>query len=162
MRHAEPRSPFHLLRRSIRRTVKAGDNAVNGDVLLYVLSYGHLTFEHRLLNLGNTRPSPWTRQITADIARTFPSHPFFTEKEGVGQHVLYNVIKAYSCFDQEVGYCQGNCAMLSGTHGVAAGSLLGWSPLLRLVASTKNLVLSQFGIPFPRRCWRTEHISSTC
>eukprot|EP00729_Bicosta_minor_P007321 gene7321-11690_t len=58
-------------------------------------------------------PSSWSRQITADIARTFPSHPFFTEKEGVGQHVLFNVIKAYSCFDQEVGYCQGSAFIVA-------------------------------------------------
>eukprot|EP00039_Didymoeca_costata_P014402 m.232020 g.232020 ORF g.232020 m.232020 type:complete len:436 (+) comp16015_c0_seq3:390-1697(+) len=53
-------------------------------------------------------PSQWARQINADIARTYPSHPFLAEKDGFGQQTLFNVIKAYSCYDSEVGYCQGS------------------------------------------------------
>ena len=43
-------------------------------------------------------PSDWDAKITADIARTFPAHPFFEEKDGVGQQSLFNVIKAYVFF----------------------------------------------------------------
>lgn len=48
------------------------------------------------------------KQIRLDISRTFPNHNFFAEREGMGQEVLFNVIKAYSMYDTEVGYCQGS------------------------------------------------------
>ena len=46
--------------------------------------------------------------IRRDIARTYPEHDFFKEKDGLGQEALFNVIKAYSLHDREVGYCQGS------------------------------------------------------
>lgn len=52
--------------------------------------------------------SPHEKQINRDIARTFPSHEAFKQKAGVGQANLYRVIKAYSNYDTEVGYCQGS------------------------------------------------------
>lgn len=39
--------------------------------------------------------------------RTFPAHPYFMQTLGPGQLALFNVLKAYSLLDQEVGYCQG-------------------------------------------------------
>merc|ERR1719422_2790744 len=45
--------------------------------------------------------------IRRDIARTYPEHDFFKKKGGVGQEALFNVMKAYSIHDREVGYCQG-------------------------------------------------------
>ncbi|XP_032230269.1 EVI5-like protein isoform X2 [Nematostella vectensis] len=48
------------------------------------------------------------RMIKRDIARTFPDHSFFKDKDGIGQGTLFNVIKAYSIYDKEVGYCQGS------------------------------------------------------
>lgn len=39
--------------------------------------------------------------------RTFPTHPYFSTQLGAGQLSLYNILKAYSLLDQEVGYCQG-------------------------------------------------------
>lgn len=32
---------------------------------------------------------------------------YFKEPGGEGQEMLFNVIKAYSLFDPQVGYCQG-------------------------------------------------------
>ncbi|XP_052850676.1 ecotropic viral integration site 5 ortholog isoform X4 [Drosophila gunungcola] len=46
--------------------------------------------------------------IRRDIARTYPEVEFFKEKDGPGQEALFNVIKAYSLHDREVGYCQGS------------------------------------------------------
>lgn len=46
--------------------------------------------------------------IRRDIARTYPEHDFFKEKDGLGQEALFNVMKAYSIHDREVGYCQGS------------------------------------------------------
>lgn len=48
------------------------------------------------------------RVIRRDIARTYPEHDFFKEKDGTGQEALFNVMKAYSLHDREVGYCQGS------------------------------------------------------
>ncbi|XP_018421569.1 PREDICTED: TBC1 domain family member 4 isoform X2 [Nanorana parkeri] len=45
--------------------------------------------------------------ILVDLGRTFPTHPYFSTQLGAGQLSLYNLLKAYSLLDQEVGYCQG-------------------------------------------------------
>ncbi|THH05523.1 hypothetical protein EW146_g9881 [Bondarzewia mesenterica] len=47
------------------------------------------------------------KAITRDLGRTFPHHAFFTDGQGIGQENLFNVLKAYSLYDPEVGYCQG-------------------------------------------------------
>ncbi|KAK6195334.1 hypothetical protein SNE40_000788 [Patella caerulea] len=54
------------------------------------------------------KTSPFEKLIRRDIARTFPDHDFFKEKDGLGQESLFNVMKAYSLHDREVGYCQGS------------------------------------------------------
>ncbi|EJD52677.1 RabGAP/TBC [Auricularia subglabra TFB-10046 SS5] len=51
--------------------------------------------------------SPHERAIKRDLGRTFPNHEFFTDGSGVGQGNLFNVLKAYSLHDPDVGYCQG-------------------------------------------------------
>lgn len=45
--------------------------------------------------------------ILRDIPRTYPELEFFKDG-GRGQQSLFNVIKAYSIHDKEVGYCQGS------------------------------------------------------
>ena len=45
--------------------------------------------------------------ISIFTGRTFPSHPYFSPQLGHGQLCLFNVLKAYSVLDEEVGYCQG-------------------------------------------------------
>ncbi|KAI5734410.1 hypothetical protein M8J77_006140 [Diaphorina citri] len=45
--------------------------------------------------------------ILLDLGRTFPSHPYYSSPLGPGQLSLFNVLKAYSLLDPEVGYCQG-------------------------------------------------------
>ncbi|XP_067129865.1 ecotropic viral integration site 5 ortholog-like isoform X2 [Centruroides vittatus] len=52
--------------------------------------------------------SPCEKVILRDIARTYPEHEYFREKNGPGQESLFNVMKAYSLYDSEVGYCQGS------------------------------------------------------
>ncbi|KAI9472252.1 MAG: rab-GTPase-TBC domain-containing protein [Benjaminiella poitrasii] len=49
--------------------------------------------------------SVYEKAITRDLHRTFPHHPFF--QSAAGQESLFNVVKAYSIHDPEVGYCQG-------------------------------------------------------
>ncbi|XP_054158022.1 ecotropic viral integration site 5 ortholog-like isoform X2 [Oppia nitens] len=50
--------------------------------------------------------------IKRDIARTYPEHDFFKEKGSPGQEGLFNVMKAYSIYDSEVGYCQGSAFLV--------------------------------------------------
>lgn len=45
--------------------------------------------------------------ILIDLGRTFPNHPYFSGALGPGQLGLFNLLKAYSILDTEVGYCQG-------------------------------------------------------
>ncbi|KAJ3790763.1 rab-GTPase-TBC domain-containing protein [Lentinula aff. detonsa] len=47
------------------------------------------------------------KAILRDLGRTFPHHDYFTDGQGIGQENLYNVLKAYSIYDPQVGYCQG-------------------------------------------------------
>ncbi|KAF7288670.1 ABC1-domain-containing protein [Mycena chlorophos] len=47
------------------------------------------------------------KSITRDLGRTFPHHDYFNNGQGIGQENLFNVLKAYSLYDELVGYCQG-------------------------------------------------------
>ncbi|KAI8074591.1 rab-GTPase-TBC domain-containing protein [Gongronella butleri] len=49
--------------------------------------------------------SVYEKAILRDLERTFPHHEYFQSKDG--QDALFNVVKAYSLFDPETGYCQG-------------------------------------------------------
>ncbi|KAI8332688.1 rab-GTPase-TBC domain-containing protein [Chlamydoabsidia padenii] len=62
--------------------------------------------EHQYIDLLRTS-SPYDKMIQRDLARTFPGHDYFKEQDGAGQEGLYNVVRAYSVYDTEVGYCQG-------------------------------------------------------
>eukprot|EP00753_Platysulcus_tardus_P015576 PLAT5099.1.p1 GENE.PLAT5099.1~~PLAT5099.1.p1 ORF type:complete len:395 (+),score=148.95 PLAT5099.1:133-1317(+) len=63
---------------------------------------------------------PCERDISVDVHRTFPHHALFQrESEGrpaAGERRLFRVLKAYSRWNPEVGYCQG--------MNFVAGSLL--------------------------------------
>uniref|UniRef100_H2YCK6 Rab-GAP TBC domain-containing protein n=1 Tax=Ciona savignyi TaxID=51511 RepID=H2YCK6_CIOSA len=54
-----------------------------------------------------TKDSPQENIIQRDIHRTFPANDYFKTTGGTGQDSLYRITKAYSVYDQEVGYCQG-------------------------------------------------------
>ena len=54
-----------------------------------------------------TQDSPCEQTILRDINRTFPAHDYFRETGGLGQESLYKISKAYSIYDEEIGYCQG-------------------------------------------------------
>jgi hypothetical protein len=54
-----------------------------------------------------TRTSRCERLIERDLARTFPDNAYFKDRDGLGQRSLFNVLKAYSIYDPEIGYCQG-------------------------------------------------------
>ncbi|XP_013782185.1 rab GTPase-activating protein 1-like isoform X1 [Limulus polyphemus] len=64
----------------------------------------HMMETYRLLI---NKESPCENVIQRDINRTFPAHNYFRESGGLGQDSLYKICKAYSMYDQEIGYCQG-------------------------------------------------------
>lgn len=45
--------------------------------------------------------------IFIDLGRTFPNHQYYKTALGDGQLSLFNILKAYSILDPELGYCQG-------------------------------------------------------
>merc|ERR1712194_531417 len=60
-------------------------------------------YEH----MRRTEAAPCEVDIKKDMNRTFPKHVLYRDKQGLGQRQLLNVLRAYSVFNAEVGYCQG-------------------------------------------------------
>ena len=58
-----------------------------------------------------TKESVFEVNIERDINRTFPANDYF--KNSLGQDNLFKLCKAYSIFDEEVGYLQGMTTVLS-------------------------------------------------
>lgn len=57
-----------------------------------------------------TKESVFEVNIERDINRTFPANDYF--KNSLGQDNLFKLCKAYSIFDEEVGYLQGMTTVL--------------------------------------------------
>lgn len=53
------------------------------------------------------QPSPYDGIIAKDVGRSFPAVDMFRDAHGEGQRMLGRVLRAFSLYDQEVGYCQG-------------------------------------------------------
>lgn len=90
------------------RLYKGIPDCVRGEAWKLLSNSGKL----RTANSGKyalllARPSPHTEQINRDINRTFPKHIFFQDRGGLGQQLLFNVLKAFSLYNPTVGYCQG-------------------------------------------------------
>lgn len=49
--------------------------------------------------------SPYEKIIQRDVSRTFPNSEMFCKESG--QRALERVLRAYSLYDAELGYCQG-------------------------------------------------------
>ncbi|RHZ46810.1 hypothetical protein Glove_606g60 [Diversispora epigaea] len=60
-----------------------------------------------------TRPSPHERQIDLDIPRSLHSHIMFRTRYGPGQRSLFNILRAFSNYDTQVGYCQGMTSIVT-------------------------------------------------
>ena len=52
-------------------------------------------------------PSPYENLIGKDVGRSFPGVEMFKDAEGEGQKMLGRVLKCFSLYDEEIGYCQG-------------------------------------------------------
>ncbi|XP_054470761.1 TBC1 domain family member 4 isoform X2 [Anoplopoma fimbria] len=99
---------YHALRQGVPKSRR-------GEVW-QLLSHQHRLC-HRMPQRQQAPDTPYQdllKQLTAqqhsilvDLGRTFPTHQYFSAQLGAGQLSLYNLLKAYSLLDTEVGYCQG-------------------------------------------------------
>ncbi|OMJ29804.1 GTPase-activating protein GYP5 [Smittium culicis] len=71
------------------------------------LSHGRSTYLQTMYYQLVKEHSPHERIILRDLPRTFPCIEVFKDVNGDGQKRLFNILKAYSLYDAEVGYCQG-------------------------------------------------------
>ncbi|KAK9468383.1 rab-GTPase-TBC domain-containing protein [Lipomyces arxii] len=60
-----------------------------------------------LFNALIAEPSPYDKVIGRDLYRTFPEVEMFRERGGHGQQMMASVLRAFSIYDMQVGYCQG-------------------------------------------------------
>lgn len=59
--------------------------------------------------LQSTASNECCDQIDMDINRCFRTHVLYAARYGDGQSALFNILRAYSIHDKDVGYCQGMC-----------------------------------------------------
>lgn len=78
-------------------------SAINNEVRQYrgarVICPVHSFFKKSHLSAAKQR------EIRQDVTRTFPELPVYMQEKG--KEALFRVLKAYSIYDAEVGYCQG-------------------------------------------------------
>ncbi|KAI9025638.1 rab-GTPase-TBC domain-containing protein [Hyaloraphidium curvatum] len=77
--------------------------------------------------------SPFDKLISRDVPRTFPKLGMFREDSGPGQELLGSILRAYSLYDGEVGYCQGMSFVVAGMLIVGLTELDSFSMLVRLM-----------------------------
>jgi TBC1 domain-containing protein 4 len=100
------------------QTIKVGvPKIIRGDVWMMLAK--QFNKSHQLANPSdfvdyNTPYEELLKNLTEhqhaiflDIGRTFPNHEYYKVPFGLGQLSLFNILKAYSILDKEVGYCQG-------------------------------------------------------
>lgn len=73
----------------------------SGDVVAEFPNY-NVPYDALLKNLTEHQHA-----IFIDLGRTFPNHNYYKQPLGLGQLSLFNLLKAYSILDPELGYCQG-------------------------------------------------------
>ncbi|KAJ1643756.1 hypothetical protein LPJ64_004513, partial [Coemansia asiatica] len=96
------RAPLHLAAK-----IRAGIPARVRGVVWQALTQARSTYLQTVYAQLVQEPSPHERVIRRDLPRTFPRIPVFKREGGDGQQRLFRVLKAYSLYDAEVGYCQG-------------------------------------------------------
>ncbi|KAJ2325455.1 hypothetical protein GGI00_005032, partial [Coemansia sp. RSA 2681] len=96
------RAPLHLAAK-----VRAGVPAPIRGAVWQALTAARSTHLQTVYAQLVREHSPHERIIRRDLPRTFPRVAVFRREGGAGQQRLFRVLKAYSLYDAEVGYCQG-------------------------------------------------------
>ena len=87
--------------------IRAGIPApLRGVVWVSMAGARDMTIEEQFDKLSS-ESSPYETIINKDIGRSFPGVAMFRDPEGDGQKMLARVLKCYSLYDKEIGYCQG-------------------------------------------------------
>jgi hypothetical protein len=71
------------------------------------IARAHDPFLHSEYHRLSNEASPYDALIGKDVGRSFPNVAMFKEKDGDGQRMLGKVLKAFSLYDEKIGYCQG-------------------------------------------------------
>lgn len=106
----DPKVILHSIRGGVPRTIR-------GDVWKFLaeqFSLVHAPEDTKKFPNYNTPYSVLLKSLTEhqhaifiDLGRTFPNHQYYKASLGIGQLSLFNILKAYSILDPELGYCQG-------------------------------------------------------
>ncbi|KAL1917710.1 uncharacterized protein VTP21DRAFT_3544 [Calcarisporiella thermophila] len=111
---------FHFTPKFISRVYKGIPDCWRADAWHFMLTNGVLSSRKKsapvtpeyyleLLQLSSTHE----HQIDLDIPRTMQDHMLFRTRYGPGQRNLFNILRAFSNVDPEVGYCQGMSSVVS-------------------------------------------------
>ncbi|KAJ2126036.1 hypothetical protein GGH12_003100 [Coemansia sp. RSA 1822] len=98
----QARAPLHLAAK-----IRAGIPARVRGVVWQTLTRARSTYLQTVYTQLVLEHSPHERVIRRDLTRTFPKVPVFKREGGEAQQRLFRILKAYSLYDAEVGYCQG-------------------------------------------------------
>ncbi|XP_044764233.1 TBC1 domain family member 1 isoform X2 [Coccinella septempunctata] len=103
-----------ILYNSIRQGIPRGKRGEAWQFLAYQFCMTNPPIDTSLIPHYDTPYETLLKELTLhqhailiDLGRTFPNHSYFSSPLGPGQLALFNLLKAYSLLDPEVGYCQG-------------------------------------------------------
>lgn len=102
----------------VLQSIRGGvPRSIRGEVwkfLAYQYALDHAPVDIKKFPNYNTNYNVLLKSLTEhqhaifiDLGRTFPNHQYYKASLGVGQLSLFNILKAYSILDPELGYCQG-------------------------------------------------------
>lgn len=101
--------------KKVRNRCRKGiPHSVRGQAWLHLVGAQHSLRRHPGLfeQLESERGNEnIIEEISKDLHRQFPSHEMFASRHGHGQQDLFRVLKAFSIFRPEIGYCQGQAPL---------------------------------------------------
>ena len=71
--------------------------------------------------------------LVKDVYRTFSDLHMFTENPNTGHNKLFNVLKAYSLYDEDVGYTQGMGFIAALVIYVLEDEALAWTAFVKIL-----------------------------
>lgn len=88
------------------RVAKGIPDSMRGQVWMKLCGY-EKSIDAAKYRTMRVQDSVWAHQIDLDVSRAFRNHAQYHTRYGKGQCALFHVLKAYSIFDKDLGYCQG-------------------------------------------------------
>ncbi|XP_033744156.1 TBC1 domain family member 4-like [Pecten maximus] len=128
----EPRKLLNCVKQGVPKNHR-------GDIWWLLVEQHQLHYPDTQANMPSRDYNELLRELTEyqhniliDLGRTFPGHPYFSAQLGPGQLMLYNLLKAYSLLDKEVGYCQG-LSFIAGILLMHMDENLAWETLRHMM-----------------------------